>query len=63
VSASTVGLELALSVGLGYLAGDALDGWLGTAPWLMLVMVVLGSAAGFYNLYRGLKRMRTREDE
>jgi ATP synthase protein I len=49
---STVGLELALAILFGYFAGEALDDWLGTTPWLMLVMVVIGSAAGFLNLFR-----------
>ncbi len=60
---SSVGLELAFSILLGYLAGDWLDGRLGTAPWLTLVMVGVGAGAGFLSLYRALRRlMRDSED-
>ena len=33
-------------------AGWALDRWLGTKPWLMVVGIVLGSIAGFYQFIR-----------
>jgi len=62
-SYSTVSIEMALSVGLGYLVGDALDGWLGSAPYGMLAMVILGSAAGFFSLFRSLKRLKMRDDD
>jgi ATP synthase protein I len=47
-----IGVELvgALIVGVGI--GILLDRWLGTTPWLMLVFVVLGAAAGLLNVYR-----------
>lgn len=34
--------------GLGYLA----DGWLGTAPWLLVTGLLLGLVVGFYELAR-----------
>jgi ATP synthase protein I len=42
-------------------AGLLLDRWLGTWPWLFLLMFVMGSAAGLLNVFRlfkprGLKR-------
>src|SRR5262245_37479305 len=46
LSASSVGLELGLSVVVGVLFGRWLDGKLGTEPWLMLVFLALGLAAG-----------------
>ncbi len=63
ISASTVGLELALSIGLGYWVGDSLDEWLGTRPYMMIALVVVGSIAGFLSLWRGLQRMRALDDE
>lgn len=39
---------LAVGVGIGWL----LDEWLGTRPWLMLVFIVLGGAAGILNVVR-----------
>ncbi len=59
---SAVGLELALSIVFGLLAGGWLDGVFGTDPWLTLLMLVVGAAAGFLGLYRALKRLQ-RDDE
>ncbi len=47
---STVGLAMALSVGIGALAGHYLDEKLGTEPWLLIVFVGFGVAAAFRNL-------------
>lgn len=62
-SFSTLGIEMALCVGLGYLVGDWFDGWLDTSPWGMLAFVLLGSAAGFLNLYRSTGKLRAQADE
>ena len=63
VSMSTVGLEMALSVGVGYFIGDWLDGWLDTQPYLMITFVVIGSIAGFLSLYRKLKRLNSEQND
>lgn len=42
-----------VSTGIGW----ALDQWLGTTPWLMLLMLVLGGAAGVRNMVRAANRM------
>lgn len=34
------------------LIGWLLDRWLGTSPWLLVVGLVLGAAAGFYEFVR-----------
>ncbi|MGI4732782.1 MAG: AtpZ/AtpI family protein [Janthinobacterium lividum] len=34
------------------LIGWLLDRWLGTAPWIMLVLLVLGIVVAFRNIYR-----------
>lgn len=62
-SFSTVGLELAFSILLGYLAGDWLDGRLGTAPWLTLTMMGVGIGAGFMSLHRAMKRLMKASDD
>jgi ATP synthase protein I len=49
---SGVGLTLVISTVLGFWGGRVLDRWLGTAPWLMLVGLLLGIASGFVNLFR-----------
>jgi ATP synthase protein I len=54
LSASSVGLELGISVGIGLLVGYYLDRWLGTEPWLMLLWLVLGLVAGFRGVFRAV---------
>ena len=56
LSASSVGLELGLSVVFGVLFGRWLDGKLGTTPWLMLVFLLLGLVAGFRSVLRAVRR-------
>ncbi|MFN3945682.1 MAG: AtpZ/AtpI family protein [Allosphingosinicella sp.] len=36
----------------GALIGWVLDRWFGTAPWLLLVLLFLGMAAGFWNIVK-----------
>ena len=52
----TVGTVLVTAVVLGYLLGSYLDRKLGTSPWLVVTGVVLGSAAGFLQLFRTVSR-------
>ncbi len=56
LSASSVGLELGLSVIIGLLVGYWLDQKLGTQPWMMLLWLVLGLVAGFRGVVRAIKR-------
>jgi ATP synthase protein I len=48
------GLQFAAAIVLFLLAGQWLDERLGTGPWLLLLGVMTGAAAGFYALYRQL---------
>jgi ATP synthase protein I len=54
----TVGLELVLSILLGFFGGRWLDGKLGTNGWLTVIGFLFGTAAGFRSLYRAAVRMR-----
>ncbi len=47
-----VSVELVSAVAVGLAIGWALDEWLGTRPWVMVVFIVLGFAAGVMNVYR-----------
>ena len=56
---STVGLSMALSIGIGALLGHYLDEKFDTGPWLFFIFLGFGIAAAFRNLqymYRRLKR-------
>ena len=64
LSASSVGLELGLSVVFGVLFGRWLDDKLGTAPWLIIGFLVLGLVAGFRSVMRAVRRAdRAAEEE
>jgi ATP synthase protein I len=51
----TIGLEMALSVVIGILFGWWLDRLLDTKPWLTVIFMLFGVAAGFRSLFRLLK--------
>ena len=57
-----IGAELisALIVGVGL--GWTLDKWLGTKPWMMIIFIFLGGAAGILNVYRTAMRMAEQVD-
>lgn len=69
------GLSRAMSVGLnafsefvgalvaGGLIGWKADEWLGTAPWLLVVMLGVGVAAGFWNIFRLAKLEQSRTEK
>jgi ATP synthase protein I len=60
---STLGLEMGLSVAVGTAIGYYLDCWLKTNPWLLIVFICFGAAAGFRSLYRALKRLERENKE
>ncbi len=49
-----IGVELITAVVVSTAVGWAIDRWLGTRPWVMLVMFFLGVAAGMLNVYRAV---------
>jgi ATP synthase protein I len=59
---STAGLELSLSVVVGYFLGHWLDGQLGCDPYLMIAFVIIGTASGMRGLYRTAKRAMREQD-
>jgi F0F1-type ATP synthase assembly protein I len=53
---SSIGLILPSSIAVGLFLGYFLDRWLGTAPWLLLGLTVLGIVSGLLSLFRALKK-------
>ena len=49
---SHIGMMFPVAIALGFFGGYALDGWLGTRPWLSLLGLMLGFAAATRNLLR-----------
>jgi len=52
---ASVGIEFSISTLVGLLGGRWVDEKLGTAPWLMLVGLVLGVVAGMRSLIRAAR--------
>lgn len=54
---ASLGLEMGIAVAIGLGMGYLLDRWLGTKPWLMLVFILLGVAAGFKGMFDAARRV------
>jgi len=57
-----LGLQFGLAIILFMFAGKWLDARLGTSPWLLIIGVFTGAAAGFYSIYRRLMADQKAED-
>ncbi|RJQ70697.1 MAG: AtpZ/AtpI family protein [Desulfobacteraceae bacterium] len=55
---STIGLSLALAIFVGLAIGVYLDRVWDTSPWLTLIFIGLGIAAGFRNIGLAIKKIR-----
>lgn len=55
--AGTIGLHLVSGVAVGAVIGYFLDAWLKTDPWLFILFIIVGIAAGFRNVYLDTKRL------
>lgn len=56
---STVGITLVVSTVIGYYMGFYLDKLFGTSPWLTVVFLMFGIAAGFKNLFTAARRVES----
>ena len=54
----TVGLEMGFSVAVGAFIGMFLDKLLGTKPWLGIIFLLLGVAAGFRRLIQVTRKVK-----
>ena len=53
------GAELVVSIGSGTAIGYGLDYWLGTSPIFLIIFLLAGVGAGFWNTYRITQGMGT----
>lgn len=60
---SSIGITLVLATVIGLVGGYYADRWLGTKPWLTLLGLGFGIAAGFVNLFRSVKRAERELDD
>jgi ATP synthase protein I len=52
-----IGIELVVAIVVATGIGWAIDHWLGTRPWAMIVFFFLGVAAGMFNVWRAVTGM------
>ena len=55
---SSLGLSVSFAIFIGLAIGVVLDRKLDTSPWLTLIFLAFGIAAGFRNIARVIKRVR-----
>ena len=60
---SSIGMTLVAATVIGLGAGYYADRWLGTKPWLTVIGLILGIAAGFVNLFRSVNKAARRMDD
>jgi len=48
---SSMGISVALAIGIGVWFGLTLDRLFGTRPWFFYIFLLIGIAAGFKNIY------------
>ncbi|WP_320006770.1 AtpZ/AtpI family protein [Maridesulfovibrio sp.] len=60
-NAATIGTHLVASTFVGLAIGWYLDKWLGTEPWLLLVFLCFGIAAGFKNVFDEVQRIQKKD--
>jgi ATP synthase protein I len=56
-------MTMVLATVIGLAGGYFLDRWLGTTPWLTLIGLGLGIAAGFVNFFRSVRTAERRLDD
>ena len=55
-------IELVAGLGIGFGMGFGLDVLLGTTPWLMIIFVLLGFAAGIKTMMRSAAEIQSRQE-
>jgi ATP synthase protein I len=55
---TSLGMMLPASIAVGLFFGYWLDKWLGTKPWLLMIMTLLGVASGLISLVRGVNKYK-----
>lgn len=61
LQASLIGLHLVATTFVGLFLGLALDRWLQTAPWFTMILLLMGIAAGFKNMFQEVWKIQRNE--
>ena len=59
---ASLGIHMVAATFIGLFIGIYLDEYFSTAPWLMIVFLLFGLAAGFKNLFTAAKRYGFTDD-
>lgn len=59
---SFIGLQLGLSIAAGLAIGYYLDQWLHTSPWMLIIWLLFGIAAGFYKVFETVSKISKKND-
>ena len=64
---SSIGISMVAASFIGLFIGYKLDGWWGTSPWMTLLWLGIGIAAGFRNIFiltrRALREQGSPKDD
>jgi ATP synthase protein I len=60
---SSVGISMVAATFIGLAMGYYLDLWLGTTPWLTLILLLLGIVSGFRNIFILTSRELRRQEQ
>ena len=60
---ANLGITMVAATAIGLALGYQLDKWLKTSPWLMILFLLFGVAAGFINVFREANRSKEREED
>ena len=63
LKASLIGLHLVATTFVGLFLGLALDKWLQTAPWFTMILLLMGIAAGFKNMFQEVRKIQRHESQ
>lgn len=62
-SLASVGINLVVATFIGLFIGLYLDKLFDTSPWLMIIFLIFGIAAGFKNLFDQVKKYGLLDDD
>jgi ATP synthase protein I len=60
---SSVGISMVAASVIGLFIGVYLDEWFGTKPWMTIIWLGIGIAAGFRNIYILTRRALREQDD
>ncbi|HMB30568.1 MAG TPA: AtpZ/AtpI family protein [Desulfohalobiaceae bacterium] len=62
LKASLIGIHMVATTFIGLAIGYFLDKYLHTDPWLTMIFLFLGIAAGFKNMFQEVKKIQKSEE-